>query len=362
VEILEKTTVAGAVWGRTDRGWICLSFVKLDGAGQPTEPENTEPETTAPPENEDELLQPVSPKGTPATVISKTGLNIRSGAGTGYPRVGSYASGSRIRILEQKNVSGVAWGRTDKGWVCMQYVRLEENRAEEAGIRGRVISSTGLNIRSGPGVVHPPVGSYAAGETVLILEQTVASGRKWGRTDKGWVCMDYVRLEDSAVDSGSGETQAPTVPETTAPETTPPQVTEPEQKPAQVTGTVTASALNVRASAGTGAKVVGSYRRGDKVVILEQTMVNGTLWGRTNKGWISLAYVELDAQDVPPDGVRTGVITASVLCIRKGPGTGNVILGTYNRGETVTILETAKSGNVLWGRTDKGWICMDYVK
>ena len=29
----------------------------------------------------------------------------------------------KIRILEQKTVGGVAWGRTDRGWVCMQYSR-----------------------------------------------------------------------------------------------------------------------------------------------------------------------------------------------------------------------------------------------
>ena len=54
--------------------------------------------------------------------------------------------------------------------------------------------------------------------------------------------------------------------------------------------------------------------------------------------------------------------TADVLCIRKGPGTGNVVVGSYKRGQTVTILEQTRVGVTLWGRTDKGWICMDYVK
>lgn len=370
VAILEKTMVGGTPWGRTDKGWICLTYVKLDETVQipeeettepeTTVPETTEPETTVPPETGEKPAQPGTAEGIPATVISKTGLNIRSGAGTNYGCVGSYASGQKINILEQKTVGGVAWGRTDKGWVCMQYVRLEETWTNESGIYGVVISTTGLNIRSGAGVGNPPVGSYPAGSRIVILEQTVVSGQKWGRTDKGWVCMDYVRLEASVTPPEN--TEGTTAPETTVPETTAPEVTEPAQKPEAVTGTVTAGGLNIRAIAGTSGAIVGSYRRGDKVVILEKTLVNGAVWGRTDRGWISLAYVQLDVSAEDSNTGRTGIITADVLCIRKGPGTGNAIVGTYIQGQTVTILETTKVGGTSWGRTDKGWICMDYVK
>jgi uncharacterized protein YgiM (DUF1202 family) len=107
--------------------------------------------------------------------------------------------------------------------------------------------------------------------------------------------------------------------------------------------------------------VVGSYRKGDKVTILEIKQVNGVTWGRTDKGWISMAYVKLDAREETTTGF-VGTITADALCIRKGPGTGNVVVGSYQRGQTVTILEQTRVGITLWGRTDKGWICMDYVK
>ena len=134
------------------------------------------------------------------------------------------------------------------------------------------------------------------------------------------------------------------------------------EKPTGVTGTVTAGGLNVRKVPGIKGEIVGGYIRGSQVTILEQTVVNGTPWGRTDKGWISLAYVKLDNVT---DTDKTGsvvTITATSLCIRKGPGTANAIVDTYVRGETVTILETTKVGTTSWGRTDKGWICMDYVK
>lgn len=367
VEILERTMVGSAPWGRTDRGWICLTYVKLDEAEQETPEETTaptEPETTVPKEPEQEDTQPETQEGVSATVISKNGLNIRSGPGTQYATVGSYGSGAKITILEQKTVGGVTWGRTVKGWVCMQYVQLSNSWSKEDGVYGVVISSDGLNIRSGAGVGFAPVGSYASGSKILIFEQVSVAGQKWGRTDKGWVCMDYVQLEQSG--------ESTDVPKETQPETTTEPVettkpTEPAEEPEEEnigrSGTITATRLNIRKTPGTNGTVVGAYVKSSRVVILEQKQVNGTTWGRTDKGWISLAYVQLDPvkEDNSVTGT-TGVITATSLCIRKGPGTGNAVVGSYKRGQTVIILETTKVGTTTWGRTDKGWICMDYVK
>ena len=367
VEILEKTSIGATPWGRTDKGWICLTYVELDKekeepeATEPTVPETTEPtvpETTEPPRTEPEEE---APKGARGTVISKTGLNVRSGPGTGYSTVGSYKSGQTIRIHEMTVVSGVSWGRTDLVWVCMQYVRLEETQSNQESVYGVVVCDGGLNIRSGAGVAHKPVGTYSPGSRILILEQVTTGGRKWGRTNLGWVCMDYVRLETASEDVPEQTVPETDPPETTVPETTEPPVTEPEKQPETLTGTVTASGLNIRRNPGTNAPVVGSYRKGDKVTVLETKQVNGVTWGRTDKGWISMVYVKLDAREETTMGF-IGTITADVLCIRKGPGTGNVVVGSYKRGQTVTILEQTRVGITLWGRTDKGWICMDYVK
>ena len=171
--------------------------------------------------------------------------------------------------------------------------------------------------------------------------------------------MDYVRLENA-----EGEIPEETRPEEIPPETTVPEPTVPETTPEEpsgdITGIVTATGLNIRRTPGTNAPIVGSYRRGDHVTVLETKQMNGILWGRTDKGWICMTYVLLDEPE--SEDITIGVITADVLRIRMGPGTGNVVVGSYKMGETVTILEKTRVGVTLWGRTDKGWICMDYVK
>ena len=50
-----------------------------------------------------------------------------------------------------------------------------------------------------------------------------------------------------------------------------------------------------------------------------------------------------------------------MLNVRSGPGTHNPQVGTYKRGEQVKITLQQKVGNVMWGKTDKGWISLFYV-
>lgn len=53
------------------------------------------------------------------TVVVDT-LNIRSGAGADYDKVGTLSKGDRVQILERSTLSdGTVWGRISAGWVCI---------------------------------------------------------------------------------------------------------------------------------------------------------------------------------------------------------------------------------------------------
>lgn len=79
---------------------------------QPTETEPTEPPTTEPTEPE-----PVK------MTVNVNKLSIRSGAGTDNEKVGSYKKGEEVLIYEQVTVKNEKWGRTDKGWICIDYCK-----------------------------------------------------------------------------------------------------------------------------------------------------------------------------------------------------------------------------------------------
>lgn len=50
--------------------------------------------------------------------VGGSSLNIRSGPGSAYSKVGSYVDGAAVTVTEQRN----GWGHTDKGWVSMAYL------------------------------------------------------------------------------------------------------------------------------------------------------------------------------------------------------------------------------------------------
>lgn len=191
VTVYERKTSGGLNWGRIGDGqWICLAYVRLESSGTET------------PQPGSESNSSVSGDGTTAvqntgTVNTTTGLNVRSGPGTGYARIKTLSPGTAVSIYEYRTVDGVKWGRIQTSqWVCMTYVSLSAQASGEENWTGTgtVISSTNLNVRSGPGTNYTRVGQLTPGTKIEITEQTKVSGISWGKTAQGWVCMNYVKM------------------------------------------------------------------------------------------------------------------------------------------------------------------------
>lgn len=192
ITVYERKTSGGLNWGRIgDNQWICLAYVRLENAGG-----------TETPQPGSESNSSVSGDGTSAvqdtgTVSSTTGLNVRSGPGTGYTRIKTLSPGTVVSLYEYRTVDGVRWGRIQASqWVCMTYVQLSSQsgaESEQTGT-GKVISTTVLNIRSGPGTNYSRVGQLTPGTKIEITEQTKTNGVSWGKTAQGWVCMTYVKM------------------------------------------------------------------------------------------------------------------------------------------------------------------------
>ena len=77
-------------------------------------------------------LNPQKSDSTPvgAVVTAEEPLNIRAKASARGAVVGSYEPGTAITILERKG----GWGRTDRGWIALDYVTLSKNAI--SGITG----------------------------------------------------------------------------------------------------------------------------------------------------------------------------------------------------------------------------------
>ena len=98
---------------RKVHNWICVYLKQAE---------------QTPPEEEDKPMSKY-------TVTPSIGVNIRSGPGTGYGKVGAYPMGTVVDVLEERD----GWGRTNKGWVSLAY--LEAVRAPQR------VTDTGLAIQ-----------------------------------------------------------------------------------------------------------------------------------------------------------------------------------------------------------------------
>lgn len=388
VRIYEKKTVNGRQWGKLENGWICLDYVSLEGAApdeKPTE-STTQTETT---QSTQATTAPTEPHKTAegkAGVVNTNGLNVRSAAGVENAKVATLNKGAKVTVYEQVTAASAPWGKIEGGWVCMYYIDLESEQSaeptEQTLATGRVSSSTQLNVRGGAGTDFPRVSSLNPGAKVYIYEMKTVDGLKWGRMDeKNWICLTYVTLEEAEEKPTqtpvTEPTTAPTEPETTQtqpttaptqPQTTPtnPAETKPAQKGNPEGSVSSSTALNVRAGAGTTFPTVGMLNPGTKVTILEQSSADGLKWGRIGESrWVCMSYISLTGEkmETTTEAIAKGrVNTTTNLNVRSGAGVGNALVGKLTPGQTVSIYETVKVGSTVWGRTDTGWVSLDYLE
>ncbi|MGM9550264.1 MAG: SH3 domain-containing protein [Faecousia sp.] len=279
---------------------------------------------------------------------------------------GTLDAGTVVEILRQESIAEIKWGMISSpvsGWICMDYVEMFSTQNGAVGsetdpdasepaptqpasgtdtqnIKG-VITANGLYIRDEASAAGKVLGSYAKGDVVTILE----TQNGWGRTNKGWIKMEYVNTTGSGTNTNNN-TDSNTNNNNTAGNGSTAVVAK---------GIVTASELNIRSSSGTDGDRVGTLTYGDRVEILEKS---GD-WGRISKGWISLNYVYQDGTTGSKSA--KGVVTVDGLHIRSGPGTKYDSVGSYSSGDRVKVLEQFTYGDTTWGCTDKGWISMSYV-
>ena len=113
---------------RKVHNWICVYLKQAE---------------QTPPEEEDKPMSKY-------TVTPSIGVNIRSGPGTGYGKVGAYPMGTVVDVLEERD----GWGRTNKGWVSLAYLEAVEGPQR--------VTDTGLAIQThliAPGADNRPGGS-----------------------------------------------------------------------------------------------------------------------------------------------------------------------------------------------------------
>ena len=208
--------------------------------------------------------------------VTADALNVRSGAGTVYNRLGLLYKGTSVMILED---CGNGWykisGGGYTGYVSGEWVKVSGNSSSDSSdaqpIGTGTVNTACLNVRSGAGTGYSRVGYLYSGNSVSILKDC---GNGWYQISYGsgsaYVCAEYISTGSDSGDSDGGE---------------------------QTTGIVTADALNVRSGAGTGYSRLGLLYSGNSVTILGSSNRWYKISYRNGVGYVSAEYVSTKGND-----------------------------------------------------------------
>lgn len=212
-------------------GYVHKDYVETSGSSgttkPPVEPEKPAPVDPAPPPDKEKY-----------GYVTCSRLNVRSGPSTKNHSVGVVEKGSKLKVLGKTGNWYEVEYKGVKRYVSADYLNVQESTGTSQQTIGTVNASA-LNVRTGPGTSYKAVGYVTKGTKLTILGK---SGSWYKINYKGatrYVSTSYVTV--SGQSSGNTSTSR--------------------------TGTVTASALNVRSGPGTNYKIVSRLVRNNKVTI-----------------------------------------------------------------------------------------------
>ncbi|WP_415337136.1 SH3 domain-containing protein [Clostridium perfringens] len=320
-------------------GYVAKEYVK-----DVTESNNSNQGTQTP-------EKPSTPETTKKTGIVNvsSSLNVREGASTSSKVIGSLSGNTKVTIVGEEGAFYKIEYKGSHGYVAKEYVKdVTESNNSNQGTQtpekpstpettkktGIVNVSSSLNVREGASTSSKVIGSLSGNTKVTIVGEEGAFYKIEYKGSHGYVAKEYVKDVTESNNSNQG-TQTPEKPST--PEST------------EKTGIVNvSSSLNVRSSASTSSKVIGSLSGNTKVTIVGEEGAFYKIEYKGSHGYVAKEYIKDIKDEVvtepekpsnPENSKKTGVVTASKgLNVRKEANTSSQIIGILNSGESVEII------------------------
>lgn len=159
-------------------------------------------------------------------VVKVTGsaVNIRSGAGTNYSKIGSVKKNATYEYLgSAKDSLGRTWYKiqytsSKTGWITSQYSKLVAKTASTAttvSVYKVKITGSSVNVRKRAGTSYGRIGTAKKNQTFTYLGKKTISGKTWYKiqytsTKTGWVSGTYSKLVKVTVSTTASSTTTTT--------------------------------------------------------------------------------------------------------------------------------------------------------
>ena len=297
-------------------------------------------------------------------LISANQLNVRTSPNENGQVIGTLHKNDKVNVLD-KSIDG--WYKIDfngrRAYVSSKYVNLisyknnevkTEVKKEPIEGTGKVNINTALNVRQASTTNSRIIGSLKGGEKVNIISESNGFYKIEFNNSYGYVYSKYIskdgdsekvqvvkqeEVKKEKVDESKKEAKA-------TPKAEPVVLA---VRSLNKTGIVNvSSSLNVRSSASTSSKVIGSLSGNTKVTIVGEEGAFYKIEYKGSHGYVAKEYIKDIKDEVvtepekpsnPENSKKTGVVTASKgLNVRKEANTSSQIIGILNSGESVEII------------------------
>ena len=227
-----------------------------------------------------------------------------------------------------------------------QKPEVKPEEKPEATIKTGTVNASALNVRSGASTSSSIIGSLNNGAKVEIVSTSNGWHKIKYKNGYGYVSADYIKVDSS--NTGNPEVK-------------------PEEKPEATvkTGTVNASALNVRSGASTSSSVIGSLNRGAKVEIVSTSNGWHKIKFKNGYGYVSADYIKVNGSATSNNNSsvseRIGKVNASALNVRSNPSIRNSVIGSLSRGSKVTVVSTSNGWHKIKYKNGYGYVSAEYI-
>ncbi|XZM38381.1 SH3 domain-containing protein [Clostridium perfringens] len=369
-------------------GYVYSKYISKDGDSEKVQVVKQE-EVKKEKVDESKKEAKATPKAEPVVLavrsLNKTGivnvsssLNVRSSASTSSKVIGSLSGNTNVTIVGEEGAFYKIEYKGSHGYVAKEYVKdvTESNNSnqgtqtsekpstpESTEKTGIVNVSSSLNVISSASTSSKVIGSLSGNTKVTIVGEEGAFYKIEYKGSHGYVAKEYVKDVTESSNSNQG-TQTPEKPST--PEST------------EKTGIVNvSSSLNVRSSASTSSKVIGSLSGNTKVTIVGEEGAFYKIEYKGSHGYVAKEYVKdvtesnnsnqgtqtPEKPSTPETTKKTGIVNvSSSLNVREGASTSSKVIGSLSGNTKVTIVGEEGAFYKIEYKGSHGYVAKEYIK
>ena len=369
-------------------GYVYSKYISKDGDSEKVQVVKQE-EVKKEKVDESKKEAKATPKAEPVVLavrsLNKTGivnvsssLNVRSSASTSSKVIGSLSGNTKVTIIGEEGAFYKIEYKGSHGYVAKEYVKdVTESSNSNQGTQtpekpstpestektGIVNVSSSLNVREGASTSSKVIGSLSGNTKVTIIGEEGAFYKIEYKGSHGYVAKEYVKdvTENNNSNQGTQTPEKPSTPEST-----------------EKTGIVNvSSSLNVRSSASTSSKVIGSLSGNTKVTIVGEEGAFYKIEYKGSHGYVAKEYVKdvtessnsnqgtqtPEKPSTPESTEKTGIVNvSSSLNVREGASTSSKVIGSLSGNTKVTIVGEEGAFYKIEYKGSHGYVAKEYIK